>query len=101
MDIPSRAGRTYSCIVVELVGTRAGERVRRRISGMMLDREDWGVDGEGYKTALPLALAAVMVAKGDIPQRGVLVPEACIDPEPFIDKLKAGGLQVTDEELPG
>jgi len=75
MDTPPRGGRTYSCIAVELVGTLDGERVLRRITGMMEDREDWGVDGEGYKTALPLALAAVMVAKGEIPERGVLVPE--------------------------
>jgi len=97
MDIPPRGGRTYSCIAVELVGTLDGERVLRRITGMMEDREDWGVDGEGYKTALPLALAAVMVAKGEIPERGVLVPEACIDPVPFIRLLEDGGLQVTDE----
>lgn len=97
MDIPPRAGRTYSCIAVELVGTVDGKRVRRRITGMMEDRQDWGVDGEGYKTALPLALAAVMVANGEIPERGVLVPESCIDPEPFIRRLEQGGLQVTDE----
>jgi saccharopine dehydrogenase (NAD+, L-lysine-forming) len=99
MDIPPRAGRTYSCIAVELVGTLDGERIRRRITGMMLDRKDWGVDAEGYKTALPLALAAVMVANGEIEARGVQVPEACIDPVPFIEKLKDGGLQVTDEIL--
>lgn len=100
MELPPRAENTYSCIAVELVGTTDGERVRRRTTGMMLDRKDWGVDGEGYKTALPLALAAVMVAKGEIPHRGVQAPEACIDPEPFIDKLKQGGLQVTDEIVP-
>ena len=100
MDIPERAGRTYSCIAVELVGMLHGSRVRRRITGMMGDREDWGVDGEGYKTALPLALCAVKVAKGEIPERGVLAPEACIDPEPFVRRLEEGGLQVTDELLP-
>lgn len=97
MDVPARAGHTYSCIVVELEGTLDGKPVLRRIAGMMEDREDWGVDGEGYKTALPLALAAVMVAKGEIPQRGVLPPEACIDPAPFIHELEEGGLRVIDE----
>ncbi len=100
MEIPPRAGHTYSCIAVELVGTVDGKPARRRITGMMEDRPDWGVDGEGYKTALPLALAAVMVAKGEIPQRGVFPPEACIDPVPFIEKLKEGGLTVTDDVLP-
>jgi len=99
MEVPPRAGSTYSCIAVELVGTVDGRRVRRRTTGLMLDRKDWGVDGEGYKTALPLATAAVMVAKGEIHERGVQVPEACIDPEPFINQLKQGGLQVTDELL--
>ncbi len=100
MDVPPTTGRTYSCIAVELTGTLDGERVLRRITGMMEDREDWNVDGEGYKTALPLALAAVMVAKGEIPERGVLVPEACIDPVPFIRLLEEGGLKVTDEIKP-
>lgn len=100
MDVPPTTGRTYSCIAVELTGTLDGERVLRRITGMMEDREDWNVDGEGYKTALPLALAAVMVAKGEIPERGVLVPEACIDPVPFIRLLEKGGLKVTDEIKP-
>jgi saccharopine dehydrogenase-like NADP-dependent oxidoreductase len=100
MEIPPRAGRTYSCIAVELDGTLEGKPVRRRITGMMEDRPDWGVDGEGYKTALPLALAAVMVARGEIPRRGVFPPEACIDPEPFVRLLELGGLRVTDELEP-
>jgi len=98
--VTTRAGHTYSCIAIELVGTVDGKPARRRITGMMEDRADWGVDGEGYKTALPLALAAVMVAKGEIPQRGVFPPEACLDPVPFIEKLKQGGLKVTDDLLP-
>jgi saccharopine dehydrogenase-like NADP-dependent oxidoreductase len=100
MQIPPRAGRTYSCIAVELDGTLDGRPVCRRITGMMEDRADWGVDGEGYKTALPLALSAVMVAKGEVPRPGVFPPEACIDPEPFIRLLERGGLRVTDELLP-
>lgn len=100
MDIPPRAGRTYSCIAVELDGKLEGKPVRRRITGMMEDRTDWGVDGEGYKTALPLALAAVMVAEGKVDRRGILPPEACLDPEPFIHRLEEGGLQVTDDLLP-
>jgi saccharopine dehydrogenase (NAD+, L-lysine-forming) len=97
MDIPARAARTYSCIAIELEGTLDGKPVLRRISGMMEDRPDWGVDGEGYKTALPLALAAVMVCNGELPQRGVYPPEACIDPAPFIRRLEEGGLKVSDE----
>jgi len=100
MDIPPRAEHTYSCIAVEMVGTLDGKRVRRRMTGVMEDRADWGVDGEGYKTALPLALAAVMVAKGEIAERGVLVPEACLDPEPFLDMLREGGLKIVDEVIP-
>lgn len=38
-----------------------------------------------------------MVCNGEIPQRGVFPPEACIDPVPFIGKHEAGGLKVRDE----
>jgi saccharopine dehydrogenase-like NADP-dependent oxidoreductase len=37
-------------------------------------------------TGIPLALGAEMIMKGEIAQHGVLAPEACIDPIPFIKR---------------
>jgi saccharopine dehydrogenase (NAD+, L-lysine-forming) len=100
MDIPPRAEKTHSCIAIEMTGSLEGQRVRRRMYGLMENwsgkRGRWNVDAEGYKTALPCALSAVMLAKGEIEATGVLPPEACIDPLPFIEELKKWGLEVGD-----
>jgi len=96
MKVPPRKGRTYSCIAVEMKGTLDGDKVQRSMSGLMEDVIKWNVDGEGYKTALPQALSAVMLAKGETKERGVLPPEACIDPVSFLEDLKKYGLKVRD-----
>ena len=100
MEIPPRQDKTYSCIAIEMVGTAGGEKVQRSLYGMMYDwygkEGKWKVDAEGYKTALPCALSAVMLAKGDVKHTGVLPPEACLDPVPFLEELGKWGLQVGD-----
>ncbi len=45
---------------------------------------------------LQCALSAVMLAKGEVNQTGVLPPEACLDPVLFLEELKKWGLQVGD-----
>jgi saccharopine dehydrogenase-like NADP-dependent oxidoreductase len=101
MDIPPRAEKTHSCIAIEMTGSLEGQKVRRSMYGLMENwsgkQGRWNVDAEGYKTALPCALSAVMLAKGEIDARGVLPPEACIDPLPFLEELKKWGLKVGDK----
>ena len=43
---------------------------------------------DGIGTAAPLALAALDICAGRLPQRGVLPPEACYEPAPFLQRLK-------------
>lgn len=40
----------------------------------------------GGGTGTPLAIATEMIMNGEISQRGVLAPEACIDPLPFFER---------------
>jgi saccharopine dehydrogenase-like NADP-dependent oxidoreductase len=44
---------------------------------------------EGIGTAGPLALAALDICAGSLPQRGVCPPEACFEPSEFLARLKA------------
>lgn len=37
-------------------------------------------------TSIPFALATEMIMDGEISQRGLFAPEACIDPLPFIER---------------
>jgi saccharopine dehydrogenase-like NADP-dependent oxidoreductase len=100
MKIPPRKERTHSCIAIEMKGSLNGEKIQRSVYGLMQDWKGkegkWKVDAEGYKTALPCALSAVMLAKGEIAHKGVLPPEACLDPVPFLEDLKKWGLMVGD-----
>jgi lysine 6-dehydrogenase len=45
-------------------------------------------------TSYPAAVAAMMMVDGRISNRGVLTPERCIPPEPFIEELKSRGIDI-------
>jgi len=44
--------------------------------------------GMAGETGVPLAIGTDMIIKGEIRQRGVLAPEACIEPLPFFNRFK-------------
>jgi lysine 6-dehydrogenase len=45
-------------------------------------------------TSYPAAVAAMMMVDGRISNRGVLTPERCIPPEPFIEELRSRGIDI-------
>jgi lysine 6-dehydrogenase len=47
-------------------------------------------------TGLPLALGALMLARGQVHMPGVVAPEACIEPEPFFAELERRGVAIQD-----
>ena len=47
-------------------------------------------------TGLPLAVGTLMLARREIDMPGVVAPEACIEPEPFLAELERRGIQVQD-----
>jgi saccharopine dehydrogenase-like NADP-dependent oxidoreductase len=47
-------------------------------------------------TGLPLAIGALMLARGEIHAPGVIAPEGCIEPEPFLAELETRGVHVRD-----
>jgi lysine 6-dehydrogenase len=53
----------------------------------------------GRDTATPPSIAAAWLAGGKIKKRGVLPPEACIDPEPFFFDLGKRKILVEEEQL--
>lgn len=96
IPIRKQKARSYSCIVVDMVGTKGGDKVKLSLSAMMEDYARWRVDGEGYKTAIPLSIGAKMIARGDISAKGVLPPEACIEPKLFIAELKKRNIKIQE-----
>jgi lysine 6-dehydrogenase len=47
-------------------------------------------------TGLPMAIGALMLARGDLHMPGVVAPEACIEPEPFLNELERRGVAAED-----
>jgi lysine 6-dehydrogenase len=45
-------------------------------------------------TSFPAAVTAMMMVDGRISKRGVLTPERCIPPEPFIEELRSRGIDI-------
>ncbi|MBI4517876.1 MAG: saccharopine dehydrogenase NADP-binding domain-containing protein [Deltaproteobacteria bacterium] len=62
-------------------GRKAGRRVRYACE-LATSAADMGTS-----TGRPLALAALKILRGEIRQRGVLPPEAALDPMPFFNEL--------------
>ena len=80
----------YSCIAVQVIGKKAGQRVEEYVylntSGA--DLREWL---KRYGTMngfvpIPAAATAKMLAKGEIQAKGVVTPE-CLEPEPFLRRL--------------
>jgi lysine 6-dehydrogenase len=47
-------------------------------------------------TGLPLAIGALMLARGELQMPGVVGPEACIEPGPFLAELERRGVPTED-----
>jgi saccharopine dehydrogenase (NAD+, L-lysine-forming) len=75
--------------VLDVVGTQGGQAktLRYTVSGDMAPM-----------TSIPGALGVEMLARGEITARGVLPPEACVEPFPIIDALEKLGLVTLKEE---
>ena len=56
--------------------------------------EETGLTSMMRTTSFPAALTALMMADGHITERGVLTPERCIPPEPFIQGLRERGIDI-------
>jgi len=70
---------------VDVKGTKDGEPAKVTYGA---------ADRMNNLTSVPLAIGAVMLARGEITQRGVLAPEACIPPDAFIRQLAKPDIKV-------
>jgi lysine 6-dehydrogenase len=84
-------------VVVE--GLRDGKR--RRITFDMLDRMDTkrGVTAMMRTTAYPTSAAALMIARGEVPFRGVAAMERALPAEAFVRELKRHELKIREADV--
>ena len=75
-------------LVVEVYGKRDGHDVKVKLWNRHPSMEEWGGKAAYYKNiAIPLSIGAQMIARGDVPLRGVIPPETAIDPQVFFAEL--------------
>jgi len=88
------AGRDVTLIRVMIEGWKGTEA--RNIEYEVIDYFDEAnnLTSMMRTTAYPATVTAMMMVDGRISDRGVLTPERCIPPEPFIDELRARGIDI-------
>jgi lysine 6-dehydrogenase len=82
-------------LVVEVFGQKDGRRVKHTLWNRHPPEEEWGGKAAYYKNiAIPLSIGVQMIARGDVPLRGVIPPETAIDPDLFFAELARRRIEI-------
>ena len=82
-------------LVVDVFGKQNGRDVKIRHWNRHPPMAEWGGRAAYYKNiAIPLSIGAQMIARGDVQVRGVVPPEAAIDPDIFFAELGRRGIEI-------
>ncbi len=88
-EVPAEERRSVA--VIDVKGSRDGAPARVRYAAAA---------NMAPLTSIPGALGAIMLARGEIAETGVMPPEACVPPEAIIDPLQELGLvQLREQAL--
>jgi len=85
-------------MIVTVKGEQGGQRVEYTITefasaGLTTKMREKGVLSS-YRTGIYGAIAALMIARGQIEKKGVFYPEACVPPEPFLREVAKAGIEI-------
>jgi saccharopine dehydrogenase-like NADP-dependent oxidoreductase len=80
-------------------GKKDGRRVRL-VSRLLIERDlETGLMAMAQGVGYPASIAAQMIARGEIAEKGVLSPMKHIPYPAFIDALRSHGIIVEEEEI--
>lgn len=82
-------------IWVETRGQKDGKPQEFLMETIVRPHSRWKVSAGALDTGVPCSIIAQMMARGDIPERGVMPPETCVPPEPFFLELARREMHVT------
>lgn len=60
-------------------------------------KPEWGASSSAFATGVPASIAGQMLAQGEIDVKGVVPPEVCIKPEPFIVELEKRNIRTYEQ----
>lgn len=99
-DLASKATGAASIAVV-VRGTKDGKKAGWQI-WFTLDHQAtyraYGFNATAYPVGAPMAMSALMMARGEISRKGAFPPEV-LDPAPFLRHLPEFGIQVQEKRL--
>ena len=81
-----------------VVGTRAGTALRRVYQ--MIEYPEHGLTAMMRCTAFPATVVLLMLARGQITEKGALPQERCVDPDRFLTELAQRNITVEVTEEP-
>jgi lysine 6-dehydrogenase len=85
-------------LVVEVFGTKDGRKLKHTLWNRHPSMAEWGGKAAYYKNiAIPLSIGVQMISSGDIKVRGVVAPEAALDPEVFFAELARRRIEVHEK----
>lgn len=82
----------YKDIATVMVGTRWDRQVTMRMDTWAWPHESWGISGGKLMVAVPPAIVARWLAKGQLKRPGVWAPEQIVDGERFFADLARRGI---------
>ncbi|MDW8084177.1 MAG: saccharopine dehydrogenase C-terminal domain-containing protein [Candidatus Caldarchaeum sp.] len=86
----------YTQVIV--YGRRKGRDVKLVYQISFPNKPEWRMSCAQTGVGIPSSTAAIMLAEGEIRQRGVVPPESCIDPNLFLRKLEPHGIKTEIRE---
>lgn len=85
-------------LVVEVLGERAGRRVKCTYRSKPPPQEEWGGESAYFKNVgIPLSIGAQLIAHGETTGKGVLPPERAFPTDRFFAELARRGIVVEEE----
>ncbi|HVB61961.1 MAG TPA: saccharopine dehydrogenase NADP-binding domain-containing protein [Ktedonobacteraceae bacterium] len=86
---PQENAEPRDCDILRVVvsGQANGQPVEITNQIVVLPYRRWGISAGALDTGVPLAIAGVMLARGEISERGALGPELCVPVAPFLREL--------------
>jgi len=78
------------------IGKKDQKKVSHTMDAIFRSKAEWRATAGEVSVGVPSSIAAQMLARGDIKIKGVIPPENCIDPEPFMVELGKRGIKILE-----
>ncbi len=86
----------YETARIEVIGQSGGNRAAYTIDWVGRAKKEWGASAGEYLVGVPSSIATQMLAQQQIKQKGVVLPENCVDPKTFLAELTRRGIRITE-----